>query len=87
MTHGVSLSLRCPPCTLAGKGGNAVCGAWGGKEPRRRFHDGMNGSQDGALMYITLLQGQAIVKAAICLMFFAWREDSHGETTLVLFIW
>ncbi|EHS2457568.1 hypothetical protein Q6Y00_003359 [Salmonella enterica] len=87
MTHRISSSLRCRRCPLAGKGGGAVCRVWGGKEPRRRFHDGMNGSQDDALMDITLLQGQAIVKAAICLMFFAWSEDSHGETTLVLFIW
>ncbi|ENI0259599.1 hypothetical protein ABXI36_004268 [Salmonella enterica] len=33
----VSSSLRCRHCPLAGNGGGAVCGVWGGKEPRRRF--------------------------------------------------
>lgn len=51
MTHRVSSSLRCRHCPLAGNGGGAVCGVWGGKEPRRRFRDGMNGSQDGVLRY------------------------------------
>ncbi|EFQ6939949.1 hypothetical protein KVI39_005055 [Salmonella enterica] len=38
MTHRVSSSLRCRHCPLAGNGGGAVCGVWGGKEPRQRFN-------------------------------------------------
>ncbi|HGP2816140.1 TPA: hypothetical protein ACLGW6_004414 [Salmonella enterica] len=37
VTHRGSSSLRCQCFPQAGNDGNAGCGVWGGKEPRRHF--------------------------------------------------